>query len=406
MKWSRYLRVSTALIVAILMIGLYAKNYQQYQSTLLFLNGHDFSSLEVLEKTKWENVSAASYLHYLLTDQHSSLISASKLNPNHYWYIDLVLSNETVEHFPHTLYNNRSLAYTLFLSDKALQEARKNTPETKYKGLFLAYVAKTLYPHPDNHYTFAEILRNSYQSYTHAEKMYIKALQEYPTNMSYWRSYGYCLNSMKDHWGKLSCYAIQERLDSTSVGPKVNIAKTLDQMGYFDEAVERIKYLISEDPNRIDFYLALGSIYTRNKEYVKAEEHYQKAIDHFPQEPVAYYELGNYFYSQKEYRKALLQHTKAIGMSQTQKKSISAWWWYRKGLDYYQLKDYEGAVKSFHKAMDISKSSSFTYWLGRSYEALEDYEKAIQQYDAYLIDHPDNKSVQTFRENCMEKWMP
>jgi tetratricopeptide (TPR) repeat protein len=406
MKLTFFLRVSTALIVAILMIGFYAKYYKQYQSTLLFLRGNNVTSLEVLEKTTWEKDSAASYLHYLLTDQPSSLVSASKLNPRHYWYIDLVLSNETVDQFPPTIYNNQSLAFALFLSDKALQETRKNTPETKYKGLFLAYLSKNLYPHPDNYYTLAEILRNSFQSYTHAEKMYIKALQEYPTKLPYWRSYGYCLHSLKDDWGKLSCYAIQERLDSSSVGPKVSIAKTLDQMGYFDEAIDRIQYELSEDPDRIDFYFALGSIYARNKEYVKAEEHYLKATDYFPQEPVAYYELGNFFYSQKEYRKALLQHTKAIGMSMTQRKSVSAWWWYRKGLDYYQLKDYEGAVKSFHEAMEISKSSSFTYWLGRSYEAMEDYEKAIQQYDDYLIDHPENKSVHTLRENCIHKWRP
>ncbi|MDD4029411.1 MAG: tetratricopeptide repeat protein [Caldisericia bacterium] len=406
MKFLRIVGSSVAIFIIIYGSILYTKSFKTYQSTLHFLQGNTPSALALLEQTNWQHDSATSYLHFLLAHQPTSLLAAARLNPHHYWYLDLVISQETVDQFPATIYSNRSPAFALFLADKALQQSRIDTPEAKYKGLFLATASKSLYPNADSYYTLAEILRTAYKSYDHAEKMYVQALRKNPTNLSYWRSYGYCSNSMKNYRETLSCYVIQERLDPGAVSPLINIAKTLYQMGYFEDAVQRLQNWIADYPDQIEFYFALGSIYNTNKEYDKAEFSYQKAIELFPQEPVAYYELGNYFYSQKEYRKALLQHTKAIGMTMTQKKSVSAWWWYRKGLDYYQLEDFEGAVKSFHEAMDISQSSSFTYWLGRSYEALEEYEKAIHYYDDYLMDHPTNTSVQTLRSNCLGKMTP
>jgi tetratricopeptide (TPR) repeat protein len=174
-------------------------------------------------------------------------------------------------------------------------------------------------------------------------------------------------------------------------------------MGYIEEAVHTLQLWSMENPDIIDYYFALGSVYSANKDYYNAQEQYQKAVEVFPHEATAYYELGNFFYSQKEYRKALLQHTKAIGMMTIQNKQVSAWWWYRKGLDYYQLKDFEGAIKSFQQALHISESSSFYYWLGRSYDGNEDYINAIRYYDLYLEKNPTNESVQRWRMNCMKK---
>lgn len=374
-----------------------------YQSTLLFLQNHSNASLSILEKTQWESKSATSYLHYLLSEQSNSLSKAASIKPNHYRYLDLLISQESIEHFPSTIHTNSSAALALFLSDKALEESRLNTQESMYKALFLVHTAQRMYPYDDIYYTYGEILRNSYKSYQHAEKMYLFALVQNPTKETYWRSYGYCLNSMKNSFGALSCFVVQQRLNPTSSYPKTSIARSLQQMGYFEEAVNTLQLWIIENPDVIDYYFALGSIYSANKDYENAQEQYQKTVEVFPYEAAAYYELGNFFYSQREYRKALLQHTKAIGMMAIQKKQVSAWWWYRKGLDYYQLKDFEGAIKSFQEALEIYESSSFHYWLGRSLEANEDYVNAIRYYDLYLESNPTNESVQKWRIDCIEK---
>ncbi len=374
-----------------------------YQSTLLFLQNQSDASLSILEQTQWETKSATSYLHYLLTEQSSSLSKSASMKPNHYRYLDLLISQESIEHFPTTIHTNSPAALALFLSDKALEESRLNTQESLYKALFLVNTAKDLYPYEDIYHAYGEILRNSYCSYQHAEQMYLHALAQNPTNETYWRSYGYCLNSMKNSFGALSCFVMQERLNSTSSYPKTNIARSLQQMGYFEEAVQTLQLWSLESPGIIDYYFALGSVYSANKEYDKAQDQYQKAVEVFPHEATACYELGNFFYSQREYRKALLQHTKAIGMITTQNKQVSSWWWYRKGLDYYQLKDFEGAIKSFQQALNISESSSFHYWLGRSYDANEDCINAVRYYDLYLETIPTNESVQKWRMNCIEK---
>jgi tetratricopeptide (TPR) repeat protein len=398
-----YFWICTAFIGFLFTAYCVSVSLKSYQSTLLFLQKHPDTSLSILEKTEWKSKSATSYLHYLLTKQSSSLSKAAAIKPNHYWYLDLLISQESIEHFPKTIHTNSSAALALFLSDKALEESRLNTQESMYKALFLVNTAQGLYPYEDIYYTYGEILRNSYHSYQHAEQMYLHALAQNPTNQTYWRSYGYCLNSMNNSFGALSCYVIQERLSPTSSSPKISIAKSLQQMGYIEEAVHTLQLWSIENPDIIDYYFALGSVYSANKDYYNAQEQYQKAVEVFPHEATAYYELGNFFYSQKEYRKALLQHTKAIGMMTIQNKQVSAWWWYRKGLDYYQLKDFEGAIKSFQQALHISESSSFYYWLGRSYDGNEDYINAIRYYDLYLETNPTNESVQRWRMNCMKK---
>lgn len=395
--------ICIAFIGVVFVVYSFLVSLKPYQSTLLFLQNHPDASLSKLEQTQWKTKSATSYLHYLLSGQSNSLSRAASIKPNHYRYLDLLISQESIEHFPVTIHTNSSAALALFLSDKAVEESRLNTEESMHKALFLVHAAQLMYPYEDIYYTYGEILRNSYKSYHHAEKMYLSALVQNPMKETYWRSYGYCLNSMKNSFGTLSCYVVQQRLNSKSAYPKTSIARSLQQMGYIEEAVNTLQLWIIENPDVIDYYFVLGSIYSANKDYENAQEQYQKAVEVFPHESSAYYELGNFFYSQREYRKALLQHTKAIGMMTLQNRQVSSWWWYRKGLDYYQLKDFEGAIKSFQQALIITESSSFHYWLGRSLEANEDYINAIRYYDLYLESNPTNESVQKWRMNCIEK---
>ena len=281
-----------------------------------------------------------------------------------------------------------------------MEACRTNKEEDILKGLSLAVQARNIHAYPETDYTIGEICRQYYKAYFHAYASFMESLHKKPMNQNYWYRLGYVFNSTKCLQGYLSCYTVNSRLNPSSISIQTGISSILSRSGYHNDAIALLEYLLRESPEDPQIYYSLGSVHQAIGQPAKAEEFYLDATYLFPDDSRTYYELGNFFYTQKEYRKALLQHTKALGLAKTQGKNVSAWWWYRKGLDYFQLQDYEGAILSFKEALSVSESSSFDYWLGRSYNANENYKEAILYYSKYLEKYPENDSVLFLEAKC------
>ncbi len=66
---------------------------------------------------------------------------------------------------------------------------------------------------------------------------------------------------------------------------------------------------------------------------------------------------------------------------------------YDRGRLYYYLQDYDNAKNCLEKARDTGSAESVLF-LGRTYEALGDFNYASSVYSNYLSEHPDNPQIQ------------
>ncbi|MCK5848063.1 MAG: tetratricopeptide repeat protein [Caldisericia bacterium] len=387
-------------LIFIFLSSFLINSFRINKAALLFANGFSDRSIEELNKTSWKNNSSSLFLNYLLTNDLESLIDASHIRPNQYAYINLLIDNNCAKDLPPTILSSESTTLALFLTNQALKQSYKNTAESKKKSLLYIWTAKTMFDYPEINYTLGEIWRRSFKASFHSKRLFLLSLKQSPKNSNYWNHLGYVYGSDKDFIGRLSCNIINYRLDPDSIQYQINIANNLQQLKNSEEAISILINLLRNNPENINIYFTLGSIHRQNKEFDTAEYYYKEATELFTDEPRAFYELGNYFYTTKEYRKALLQHTKAIGMVLASDKSISPWWWYRKGLDFFQIKDFEGAVKSFQNAYLLNDNPTFSYWLGRSYHANKQFKLAIENYTSYIQKYPKNTSAIWYRANC------
>jgi tetratricopeptide (TPR) repeat protein len=67
--------------------------------------------------------------------------------------------------------------------------------------------------------------------------------------------------------------------------------------------------------------------------------------------------------------------------------------YYKLGEELYNRADYEGALKQFTQAFNLSKRPALLYNMGRCQESLGNYEKAIELYSEYLKSGPENPAV-------------
>ncbi len=67
--------------------------------------------------------------------------------------------------------------------------------------------------------------------------------------------------------------------------------------------------------------------------------------------------------------------------------------YYKLGEELYNRADYEGALKQFTQAYQLSKRPALLYNMARCHESLGQHERAIEVYNDYLKSSPDNPAV-------------
>jgi tetratricopeptide (TPR) repeat protein len=97
-------------------------------------------------------------------------------------------------------------------------------------------------------------------------------------------------------------------------------------------------------------YVNRGSAYKNLKQYDKAINDYNKAIELNPADADAYYDRGIIYYYLKQYNKAINDYSKAIEL-----KPNFAYAYNNRGFTYLWLGKCEKAKSDFDKAIEISK---------------------------------------------------
>ena len=136
------------------------------------------------------------------------------------------------------------------------------------------------------------------------------------------------------------------------ISPYVNLAT----LALSEKDYSRAEEILNESlafGEKEETYLCFGNIFLAKKEYDKARESFQKAMELNPQSWEAYYSLGNVWFYQKEYQKAILFYEKAKRFNPHHCDV-----YLNTGMAYYYLEDMDNAQRWLEKAKEIDPKRS------------------------------------------------
>ena len=150
--------------------------------------------------------------------------------------------------------------------------------------------------------------------------------------------------------------------------------------GFNEEAEGNLRYLIKYFPDDAELYYNLGIVYEKLKNFEKARDCYQKAVELSPQEDF-YYNLGDVLVELKEWDEAILAFHKVLETDQNDGNS-----YFNLGLCYFHKEEKNLATDCFQKAVSINPNDVYAYfYLGYIYQndgltnfAIESYKKVLE----------------------------
>ena len=154
----------------------------------------------------------------------------------------------------------------------------------------------------------------------------------------------------------------------------------------YKKAIENYNKAINLGLDNSNFYSKRGESYYHLKEYEKSIEDYSRAISLNPNNAVYYKRRGDSYYNLKEYEKAIEDYSRAISLNPN-----NATYYNKRGKSYYDLEKYEKAIEDFSRAISLNPNND-TYYnnRGNSYYNLKEYEKAIEDYSRAISLNPND----------------
>lgn len=144
----------------------------------------------------------------------------------------------------------------------------------------------------------------------------------------------------------------------------------------YNEIIRHAQKAIDLDPNHIDAYLNMGTIYTELHDYKEAMRYFQKVIDVDPDHPYGYSNIGLCHNHLQNYQEAIQYLQKAIDVSP----DLAAAY-HNMGLVYDNLQNYQEAIQYYQKAIDLDPNDIDTYLnMGNDYYELGNEQQQIKYY--------------------------
>jgi tetratricopeptide (TPR) repeat protein len=120
------------------------------------------------------------------------------------------------------------------------------------------------------------------------------------------------------------------------------------------------------------------------------------------------FDLGNDFFSKKDYQKAIDNYNKAIELDPT-----NGMYHNNLGLCFYKLGDYNEAIESYSRATELYPTKALILFnranvystRGRQYEMKEDIDKAQRDYSKAIDIFPDYADAYFFRANNQNNYL-
>ena len=243
----------------------------------------------------------------------------------------------------------------------------------------------------------------SLKNYEKAIEICKEGLEIFREDSDFWEQLGLIYERQENYKEALQAY---EKMKGHNNDYYNNTAEVWVKLGKLSKGVRVLEKGIKEvkEDERAKLYGQLGDIYYGQLEYKKAEENYLKAIslekDHielFDYERYLaqnYYLMGKYEKA-KEHAIKAIEHFHKAGRDEESYMSYTAYAPARIGLFgwiYLCMGDREKAEECFRKMEEIQpcrfceykKCFESSLWLGRMYESMGNYEKAIELMEETL----------------------
>ncbi len=173
-----------------------------------------------------------------------------------------------------------------------------------------------------------------------------------------------------------------EAININIQNPESYYVKAMALIQNRDTAAAIINYKLSAnlDSNNFMANMQLGAIYTAALDTL-SKTYFKEALAAKPDDERALYYLGMYYQEQKEFTKAIEKFSRITELYQGNKRA-----YYNMGYIYLvEFEDFENAKLMFQEAVLINpRFVEATYNLGRTFEALGDYNSAREKYKESL----------------------
>lgn len=179
----------------------------------------------------------------------------------------------------------------------------------------------------------------------------------------------------------------QTKTEINKVQGYVDTGWDLYKQKKFEEAIAQFDEALALNPDASlgsSAYTGLGSSYYQLKDYEKAKEGFNKALEINSVNDVTHTGLGWVYYQQIQYDKSKTEFEKAININPNNDMAHSGLGWI-----YLIMADLDNSLISFNKALAIEKSFGSYNGLGWTYYYLNKFDEAIDNFDKAAEMNPD-----------------
>ena len=145
----------------------------------------------------------------------------------------------------------------------------------------------------------------------------------------------------------------------------------------YPKALDYCNQAIEIDAGQAKYYTLRGLIFHRSNQFETARKEYEKALMIDSNEEKALYGLGRIYKSEiVDYKKAFFYFDKLADLKPNNKTYLRL-----RSMCKYSLKEYRAAIEAFDRLLEVDpKNCSALLWKGYSYKALGDKKNAIDQF--------------------------
>ena len=204
-----------------------------------------------------------------------------------------------------------------------------------------------------------------------AAEMYEKAIALNPEKELYSSEYGEFISGLYSQQGAMSISA-EDELPPILLSDNGEIATVKTQ-----------------DLSKSKDLILLGDENYRKKDFDKAVQNYQQALNINPNDEVTLLKIGNIYGIKGDNKTAAEFYKRSIVVKPDYTDG-----WFNLGLTYANDKNYEEAKKSFSKVLEFNKEYAYAYYaLAIAYETENNKAEALKYYKAFLQYNKDADNV-------------
>jgi tetratricopeptide (TPR) repeat protein len=198
-------------------------------------------------------------------------------------------------------------------------------------------------------------------------------IEKEPYSEIAWHQLGRQYYIVFDYPNALQAFEYAILIDEDFIGAHLEKAKTLEELGHYEEAIDFYHKTMELDTPTSFAYLRIGKCYEQLKRPSDAIEFYNKTVNEDPLLDKGWLALTDIFVSNKNYHKALFYIKKALSIDEE-----NNLYWHKFAEINLKLNLFEEAVKAYYKCIGLKDDrlevflalADVLHFLGEFFEAI------------------------------------